>query len=219
MVPNQSSLGDGSSNNTNNTSSSASRAGNGTLSGGVTIKKNKIKLHFSLPFTSNDKVNPHPAIKKVYKAALKLDSTACLLPNDCSKAFVTKLVQIHSGKHINAFDLQCYLVHRQFLFYAMILTKATFRDIKSKVFPWLKDNCTWIKTHSMKMNHTANLGFLLGTHPMLMNRDNVKAILTPYLTRIEFNLAPQKELYYNEKNERNMTSVVMIEVDATKVAR
>jgi hypothetical protein len=54
---------------------------------------------------------------------------------------------------------------------------------------------------------------------MLMNRDNVKAILTPYLTRIEFNLAPQKELYYNEKNERNMTSVVMIEVDATKVAR
>jgi hypothetical protein len=33
-------------------------------------------LHFSLPFTADDKVNPHPAIKKVYKAALKLDSTA-----------------------------------------------------------------------------------------------------------------------------------------------
>ncbi len=42
MVPNQSSLGDGSSNNnTNNTFSSAGRAGNGTLSGGITIK-NKI---------------------------------------------------------------------------------------------------------------------------------------------------------------------------------
>lgn len=52
---------------------------------------------------------------------------------------------------------------------------------------------------------------------MLTNCDNVKAILTPYLPGIEFNLAPQKELYYNEKNERNMTIVVMIEVDATKV--
>jgi hypothetical protein len=50
-----------------------------------------------------------------------------------------------------------------------------------------------------------------------MNHDNMKAILTPYLNRIEFILAPQKEFYYNEKNEWKMMSVVMIEVDVMKV--
>jgi hypothetical protein len=150
MAPTQSSLGGGSDLNRSNQPNGAPYGGAATSSEesftltGSEMTKNVCKMKVSLPFTTNDKVNPIPFMTMLLTTAKLLDPKSSLKSNDpmCSPIKIINDITKITNFDKYVIDLHTIVIKKQFVFFILLRSNSNFHDIKfnTTMFTWLKDN-------------------------------------------------------------------------------
>jgi hypothetical protein len=113
--------------------------------------------------------------------------------------------------------LQTNTIKKQFVYYVTLDTTISFQNLKlsKKMYAWLKNNKIFITQHTMQMNHTTPIGYLLGMHPTLSSHNVMKLLLDGYIpTDIEYNLIMTSMFYITQKGKKVNTHIVEVHVDS-----
>jgi hypothetical protein len=230
MVQSQSSLAGGRTHNGSNQPGSAAYADAATredesfMLSGTEMATNIMKVKIASPFTGDDCVNPIPALTMLLTTALMLDPNSRIKCNDPTCSPIDKVADIAKTTNIDkyAVDLQTNAIKRQFIYFVTLETTISFQNLKlaKKMYAWLKENKIFIMQHTMKMNHTTPISYLLGMHPTLSSRNAMKLLLDGYIPNdIEYNLITMSTFYITEKGKKVNTNVVEVHVDSKEAKR
>jgi hypothetical protein len=118
--------------------------------------------------------------------------------------------------------LQTNAIKKQFIYFVTLETTISFQNLKlaKKMYAWLKENKIFIMQHTMKMNHTTPIGYLLGMHLTLSSHDAMKLLLDGYIpNNIEYNLIMMSTFYITKKGKKVNTHVVKVHVNLKEAKR
>jgi hypothetical protein len=87
------------------------------------------------------------------------------------------------------------------------------------MFAWLREKNHWITPHTMTMNFTSPIGFILGMHPTLSSHDVMKELIDGVLPDIEFNLIMTSQIFITPQGKNVNTNVVKLNVVADEASR
>ncbi len=134
---------------------------------------------------------------------------------------VTKIPNANIEKYV--MDLQTVAVKKQFIFFLVLKTSASFTQLKfnRKLFNWLQENNYWITFHAMNMNYSVPLGWFMGMHPTLSSHDALSELLNLYfkMEDIKFNLITTGQFFINKDKKKVKTKVVELHVHANDAER
>jgi hypothetical protein len=185
---------------------------------GSKMATNAIKMKVSVPFTTNDKVNPIPALTMILKASKYLDAHSHIKSNDPMFADIINVNDVAKITDIDKFvsDLQTNVHKKQFVWFFTLDTTISFSNLKynKQLFSWMREHQHFLSTHSMKMNYVSPIGFLSGLHPTLSSHDAMKVLLDGPLQDLEFSLVTTSQFFITQKEKKVNTTVVEIHVAA-----
>jgi hypothetical protein len=207
--------------------STSTHGGESFMLSGSEMAKNAMKLKVALPFTADNKVNPIPVMEEVLMTAIMFDPTSRFKSNNPLCTPIEKVEDIAKISESNiekyVMDLQTIASKKQFVFFLVLETTASFQQLKfnKKLFNWLQDNNYWIYFHTMNTNFTVSLGWFMGMHPTLSSRDALSELLNQYfeMEDIEFNLITTSQFYITKDKKKVNTKVVELHVDANDAER
>jgi hypothetical protein len=141
---------------------------------------NAIKMKVSVLFTTNDKVNPIPALTMILKASKYLDAHSHIKSNAPMFADIKNVNDVAKITNIDKFvsDLQTNVHKKQFVWFFTLDTTISFSDLKynKQLFSWLCEHQHFLSMHLMKTNYVSPIGFLSSLHPMLSSCDAMKVL-------------------------------------------
>jgi hypothetical protein len=183
-----------------------------------------MKVKIASPFTTNDCVNPIPALTMLLTTALMLDPNSSIKSNDPMCSPIDKVADIAKTTNIDkyAIDLQTSAIKKHFVYFVTLETTISFQNLKlaKKMYAWLKESKIFITQHKMKTNHTTPIGYLLGMHPTLSGCNARKLLLDVYIPNdIEYNLIMMSTFYITEKGKKVNTHIVEVHVDSKEAKR
>jgi hypothetical protein len=186
---------------------------------GTEITTNIMKMKIASPFTTNDWVNPIPALTMFVTTALMLDPNSRIKSNDPTCSPIDKVTDIAKTSNIDkyAIHLQTNAIKKQFVYFVTLETTISFQNLKlaKKMYAWLKENKIFITQHMMKTNFATPIGYLLGMHPTLSSHNAMKLLLDHYIPNdIEYNLIIMSIFYITKKGKKVNTHVVEVHVDS-----
>jgi hypothetical protein len=201
--------------------SAATHEGESFKLSGTEMAMNVMKVKVSSPFTTDDRVNPIPALTMLLETALVMDPNSHIKSNDPSCSPIDKVTNIAKMKNIDkyAIDLQTNTIKKQFVYFVTLKTTISFQNLKlsKEMYAWLKDNKIYIRQHAMQMNHTTPIGYLLSMHLTLSSGDAMKLLLDGYIPPdIEYNLITMSTFYITQKGKKVNTHIVEVHVNQKK---
>jgi hypothetical protein len=133
--------------------SAATHLGKNFMLSGSNLAMNKQKLKITVPFTTDDKVNPTPALSMLLKTCKYLDTNSCLKSNDPLFSSIENVDNIAKITNIEKYvsDLQTNVQKHQFVYFVTLETTVSFSDLKynKAMFSWLHENQHYILPHLM----------------------------------------------------------------------
>jgi hypothetical protein len=181
-------------------------------------------MKVSVPFTADDKVNPIPAVSMILKTAQLFDPKAHIKSIDpvCSPIEnVSNVTKIGNNIEKYIMDLQTNIIKKQFAYFIILETNTSFHNLKlnKEMFAWLREKNHWITPHTMTMNFTSPIGFILSMHPTLSSHDTMKELIDGVLPDIEFNLITTSQFFITLQGKKVNTNMVKLHVVADEASR